>query len=253
VPLIFIFCFLNLFTWANEVNLSSQQVYLKKQKQNGHEQDIRANVKVKPDVHFGLEARYLERFSFFEKSFGLNFKFSPFSGLTLIARRNQGLKTTIIPRESTSLEGYYSLSAGFSPYLIAKKNIYSLTTTDMMIMGIEIEKYPRLIVIPTILLGQAQSNSPSSTKAISGYGIKIIYYEENQFSTSVFFSRGKEPSQGILGDSFNLISTETLGLSLAKDLISDYFRMELVLNQTHYQEIKNQFIAGTINLTWMFK
>jgi hypothetical protein len=147
------------------------------------------------------------------------------------------------------LSAYYSLAPGFTPYIFYRDNRYSVTRVHEARLGMEIEKFPHIIIIPQLMLGKATFKSPAGTETLHNYGLRAMYYEERKFTVFLFGYRGKEASQGIVGASNILVDTKSGGLG-GSWYFKDNFRTELVFDHTDYRQLKNQFLTTTLNLYW---
>ena len=235
---------------STDLFLSTQHVTITRQNETGwqHELSIRHDLGRKTAV--GLNGTYLERFSFFEKRIGAFLAYKASDRLTLEGRYYLGeTDNEILPRDQKVLSAYYALAPGFTPYLVYRDHRYSITRVHMANLGMEIEKFPNIILIPQVMVGRATIKSPAGTEDIHNYGLRAMYYEEKKFTAFVFGYRGKEASQGIVGRSNVLVDTRTGGLG-GSYYFRDDIRAELIFDHTDYEQLKNQFLTTTLNLYW---
>lgn len=247
--LIFIF---PLWGQTHEIQTITQHVNMRKQKQSGWQQDVLARIKASDNFDIGAQATYLERFNLFDERVGGFVIYRPDDHQwSLEARYLQGMGNEILPERQTVLSGYYSLGQGLSPYLYYNDSRYSTTTVHTVNAGVEIEKFPGFIIIPSLMMGKASFNAPEETKDVHSYGLRVVYYQEKKFAISAFAYQGKEASQGIIGESSSLVDTLTGGLGLAYFFTPD-FKSELTFDHTDYDQLGTEFHTTTLNLSWMF-
>ncbi len=246
--LIFIF---PLLAAAHEIQTITQHVNLRKQKESGWQQDLLARIELNKTFDFGIQSTYLERFDLFEKRLGGFIIYRPSDKWTLEARYLQGMGNEILPEKQTILSGYYALGEGLAPYVYYRDTRYSTTTLHTVNVGVEIEKIPGFIIIPSLMAGKASFNSPEETKDVHNFGIRVVYYKEKKLAVSVFGYQGKEASQGIIGESSQLVDTLSGGLAFAWFFTPD-FKSELTFDHTDYDQLGTEFHTTTLNLSWMF-
>jgi hypothetical protein len=160
------------------------------------------------------------------------------------------MENVILPEKQTILNSYYALAKGISPFISYRDTRYSATLVHSLGLGMEIEKIPNIIFIPLIMFGKATFISPARTKDIFSYGLRVIYYEEKNYSISIFGVQGREASQGVIGKATTLIDTLTGGLSLSY-FFNPYFKTELIFDHTNYKQLNNEFHTSSLNLTWI--
>ena len=238
---------------ASEVQWSVQHVKLKKQNLTGWQHDFYGKTEITPQLSAGLEGSYVERFSLYDTTYGgfLGYRFNEkFYGE---AHYTQGIGNKILTQRQSSLVGYYSLMAGFSPYIILKDSRYSDTTVQDATLGMEIEKWPHIILIPQVMLGKSKFKSDKSDEAIYSYGLRAIYYTENKYSAFIYGFKGMEASQGITGAVTNniRIASTTGGIGGSYHLMNN-LKAELSVEHTDYRELKNQFITTIFSLNYKF-
>ncbi len=247
---LFLLC-LSVNTYAHEIQTVTQHVNLRKQKTSGWQQDLLARIKVNDKVNVGGQVTYLERFDLYEKRIGGMVSYRPSERWTLEAHYLQGKGNEILPVKQTILSGYYAWLSGLSPYLYYRDSRYSSTTLHTVNAGMEIEKIPGVIIIPSVMFGKASFDSPKQTRDVHNFGIRAIYYQEKKYAVSVFSYKGKEASQGIIGESSKLVDTLTGGMSFTW-YFSPTFKSELAFDHTDYDQLKTEFHTTTLNLSWMF-
>lgn len=241
-------------SYAHEIQTTTQYINIKKQNQNddvGFQQDLNAKINFNRQFDFGLYGTYLERFSSFEKSAGASVFYRPQQNLTFEFKYLNGRGNEVLPEDLFSLNTYYSLIDGLSPFLLLRRSQYSQTNVNSAHFGIEVEKIPNIIFIPQVILGTAKFRNPSNTDSIYSYGFRGVYYQEGKFNLALFAFKGREASQGVIGSRAILIDTLTGGVAYAHFLGND-LKAEIVIDHTDYDSIKTQFLTTTINLTWMF-
>lgn len=243
-------CF-SLNTLAHEIQSVTQHVNLRAQKTSGWEQNLLARIEVNEKVNVGGQVTYLERFELFEKRVGGLVSFKPSEKWSLEAHYLQGKGNEILPEKQTILSAYYAWMSGISPYLYYRDSRYSGTTLHTVNVGMEIEKLPGIIIIPSIMLGKASFDSPEQTRDVHNYGLRAIYYQEKKFGVSLFAYKGKEASQGIIGESSELVDTLTGGGSFTW-YFTGSFKAELAFDHTDYDQLQTEFHTTTLNLSWMF-
>ena len=247
---VLLLCF-PLTTHAHEIQSVTQHVNLRKQKTSGWQQDLLARVEVNDKVNVGGQVTYLERFELFEKRLGGLVSYRPTDKWSLEAQYLQGKGNEVLPEKQTILSAYYAWMSGFSPYLYYRDSRYSRTTLHTVNAGMEIEKLPGIIFIPSIMLGKASFDSPEETRDVHNFGVRAIYYQEKKFGVSLFAYKGKEASQGIIGASSEMVDTLTGGGSFTWYFTGN-FKGELAFDHTDYDQLKTEFHTTTLNLSWMF-
>jgi hypothetical protein len=246
-----LFSFLSLSVFAHEIQSLSQYIHIRKQNDIGRQQELIAKMNINRKFDFGLQATYLERFSFFEKRGGVSVSYRPNHKWNVDIRYLHGVGNKILPQHQSILSTYYSLSKGLTPFFIFRDSKYSTTDLNTLNAGIEIELIPHMIFIPMLMGGKATFTSLSKTQDVHNYGMRAIYSLEQKFAFSLFGFKGKEASQGVIGQSTFLIETLSGGASMAYFFIPK-MRTELIFDHTDYKEIKTQFYTTTLNLTWIF-
>lgn len=236
---------------AHEIQFIGQHLKLNRQNETGWQSDVLARATVNRKFDVGLQGTYLERFNLNEKRAGAFVAYRPKDNIILEGKILLGDGNEILPNQDYFLNGFWGLSDGISPFLFYRNSNYSETHVQSARVGLEIEKISNIIIIPTFLAGKATFNTPATTKNIHNYGLKLVYYREQQYSFSVFGFKGKEASQGIVGESNFLVDTTTGGASASYYFIPS-LRTELVFDYTDYKELNNQFLTTTLNLAWRF-
>lgn len=236
---------------AHEIQTITQHVNLRKQKESGWQQELLARIELNKTFDFGAQATYLERFDLYEKRLGGFVIYRPSEKWTLEARYLQGMGNEILPEKQTILSGYYALGDGLAPYVYYRDTRYSTTTLHTLNLGVEIEKISGFIIIPSLMAGKANFNSPEETKNVHNLGIRVVYYKEKKYAVSIFGYQGKEASQGIIGESSQLVDTLSGGLALAW-FFTPLFKSELTFDHTDYDQLGTEFHTTTLNLSWMF-
>jgi hypothetical protein len=146
---------------------------------------------------------------------------------------------------------YHALADGISPYLLYQNSLYSITHLQTMRLGIEIEKIRSLIIIPQVMLGQAQFKDPTEVKEVNSFGLKVIYYKEQIYSLSAYAYKGVEAAQAIVGRSSETIETKSVGVGAGYYFFHD-IKTEFIFDYTDLGELDNQFLTSTLNLVWTF-
>lgn len=237
---------------AHEIQSITQHVDIKKQKETGWQQDVLATFNLSKKVTAGAQATYLERFSFYEKRAGLSLGYRPDEKWNLQFRYLQGMGNVILPEKQGIFSAYYSLASGLTPFVYLRDTRYSLTHLNTAQVGLEIEKIKHIILVPSVMFGKATFNSPSKTDDVQNFGLRAIYYIDQLFSLAVFGFKGREASQGIIGQSTVLVDTTSAGISGMTYFMQNKLRAELTIDHTDYDQLHNQFLTTTLNLTWMF-
>lgn len=249
---LFILCsFISLNIFADEIQTQTQHINIRKQDQIGWQQDLSAKINLNRKLDFGLQGTYLERFNFFEKRFGASVSYKPNSKWSFDLKYLQGIDNVILPEKQTILNSYYAFGEGISPFISYRDTKYSATLLHTLSLGMEIEKIPHIIIIPTAMFGKATFISPAKTEDVFSYGIRAIYYQERNFSYSIFAIRGKEASQGVIGKATELIDTLTGGLSFSY-FFTSFLKAEFIFDHTNYEQLNNEFHTTTLNMTWIF-
>ncbi len=236
---------------AHEIQSTTQHIWLHRQKKSGWIQTLRNRVELKRNFSIGGEGTYLERFGITDKQIGALTLYRPTPRWSLELRYLQGRGNKILPEKQTTTSAWYALEEGLSPFTILRDSRYSLTVVQTAQVGVEIEKIPHFIFIPTVMRGKATFSDSENTESVFSYGLRVIYYTENKYSFSVFGSQGREAAQGIVGQSSIGVNTLSAGFSAAC-FFSQELKGEFIFDQTDYKELKTQFTTSTLNLTWMF-
>ena len=244
--------FLSTSVFAHEVQLITQHIKINRQNETAWQFDALAKAVVNTKFEFGLQGTYLERFDLYERRAGAFAVFNPAPNLTFELRYLKGSEgVEILAHDSYSVSMYHALSAGLSPYISYQNSLYSITHLQMIRLGIEIEKFQNIILIPQVMLGQAQFDSPSEVKEVNNFGLKMIYYREQVYSLQAYAYKGTEAAQVIVGLSNKVIETKTAGVGAGYYLLPDV-KTELLFDYTDLGELDNQFLTTTLNLVWAF-
>lgn len=236
---------------AHEIQSITQYLNIRKTDQVGWLQDIIGRVNVNDKFDVGAQVSYLERFDLYENRVGGFVTYKPDDRWTFEARYLQGKGNEILPEKQTTLSTYFSLAPGYSPFVFYRDNRYSVTTVHTANLGVEIEKIPNFIFVPSFTVGRATFNSPAKSDDVYSYGLRAIYYQERRYSLTAWAYKGKEASQGIIGVSTILTDTLSGGLG-AGYWFTEGFRGELLFDHTDYDDLKTEFHTTTLNLSWMF-
>ena len=236
--------------FADEIQSVSQHISIRKQNETGRQQDLLAKITIDRKFDLGLQGTYLERFDLYEKRAGAFLVYRPQERWNLEFRYLQGIGSEILPERQSILSAYYAWAPGLTPFVFYRDTRYSSTHLHTVSLGLEIEKIPHLIFIPTTMLGKATFNTISETEDVHSFGLKIIYYSEQKFSFSIFGYKGQEASQGVVGRSSEMIDTLSGGITASVFLASN-LKSEIILDHTDYDQLNNQFQTTTLNLTWM--
>lgn len=236
---------------AHEVQSITQYLNIRRTDQVGWLQDIIARATINDKYDVGAQATYLERFDLYEKRLGGFVTYRPNKAWTFEARYLQGMGNQILPEKQTTLSAYHSLVEGLSPFLFYRDSRYTVTTVHTANLGLEIEKIPNIIFIPSFTIGRATFKSPAKSDDVYSYGMRAVYYKEQKYSFSAWAYKGREASQGIVGASTILVDTLSGGLGAAY-WWSSGFRAELLFDHTNYDQLKTEFHTTTLNLSWMF-
>lgn len=236
---------------AHEIQSVTQHVNVRKHDEIGWQQDLigRLNVNRKFDV--GFQGTYMERFDLYENRFGGFVTVRPTDRWTFEARFLQGMGNEILPEKDVTLSAFHSLADGFSPFLYYRDSRFSITHLHTLSLGLEIEKIPHIVIIPMVMGGRATFKDPAETDDVHNVGLKVLYYQENNYSVTAFGFWGKEASQAVVGRSTELVDTLTGGLAVAYYFTQD-FRGQLIFDHTDYDELKTEFHTTTLNLSRMF-
>lgn len=248
----FLAVFLSTFAFAHEVQMVTQHLKLNRQNASAWQSDLLARATFTPKFEAGLQGTYLERFDLYEKRAGGFFVFKPTPTLTLEAKYLKGDGVVeILPKDQYLITLYHSLAQGYSPFVTYQNSLYSITHLQSMKLGMEIEKFEHFIVIPQVMLGQAQFRDPGDVKEINSLGVRVIYYEEQKYSVTGFAYQGLEASQGIVGRSTSTIATKSIGGGGAYYFIPNV-KTELLFEYLDLGKLNNQFLTTTLNLAWVF-
>jgi hypothetical protein len=237
---------------AHEVQLITQHLDIRRQNKTAWQSDFLARAEVSRKFDVGLQATYLERFNFFEKRMGGFVTYRPKDNIIIEGKVLLGHKNSILPEKDYYLNTFFALAPGLSPFVFLRDSDYSVTHIRSVKLGLEIEKFANIILIPQLLGGKATFASPADTQNIFNYGLKVVYYKDSYYSVSIFGYKGQEASQGIIGASNFLVDTTTGGASVSYHFIPD-LKTELIFDYTDYRQLKNQFLTSTLNLAWRFE
>ncbi len=239
-------------SFATDLFVSSQHISINRQNETGWQHELQVKQDLSRKVYAGAGATYIERFSFFEKRYGAFVGYKPSDRLSVEARWYRGENDNqILPRDQKILSAYYAAAPGLTPYVVYRDYRYSVTRVHLASLGMEIEKFPNIILIPQVMMGKATFSTPAGTENIYNYGLRAMYYIEKKFTTFVFGFKGREASQGIVGQSNVVVDTLSGGLG-GSYFFRDDLRAELVFDHTNYKQLKNQFLTTTLNLYWTF-
>lgn len=237
--------------FSHEITSVTQHVNVRKFDEIGWQQDLigRLNVNRKFDV--GFQGTYMERFDIYDKRLGGFVTARPTDGWTFEARYLQGMGNEILPEKDVTLSAFHSLTDGISPFAYYRDSRFSVTHLHMGTLGVEIEKIPHFVFIPMVSFGKATFKDPAETDDVHTYGLNVIYYQEKNYSFSLFAYKGKEASQAIVGASTQLVNTLTGGASVGYYFNEDW-RGQLVFDHADYDELETEFHTTTLNLSRMF-
>ena len=237
---------------AHEVQFVTQHIKLNRQNKSAWQTDFLAKAILSPRWEAGLQATYLERFDLYENRAGAFVVFSPLPNLIIEARYLKGdSEAEILAQDQYSLSLYQSLTDGISPYLLYQNSLYSITHLQTIRLGLEIEKIRSLIIIPQVMLGQAQFKDPTEVREVNSFGLKVIYYQEQLYSFSLYGYKGIEASQALVGRSSQTIETKTVGVGGGYYFFNS-IKTELLFDYTDLGKLNNQFLTSTLNLVWIF-
>lgn len=244
--------FLSTSLQAHEVQVSTQHLDIKKQNETAWQHDIIGRAVLSRKFDIGLQATYLERFDLHEGRFGGFLIYHPKPGITLEFRYLNGQnENEILPEDQYNFSAYMAWQEGLTPFLLYRDARYSQTHLHALNLGLEIEKIRHIILIPQIMFGKATFNFPAETKDVHNYGLRAIYYHEGRFSLFAFGYKGKEASQGIIGQSNIIVDTLSGGLGTGF-YFTPTIRGEILIDHTDYEQLNNQFVTSTFNLQWVF-
>lgn len=244
--------FLSTSAAAHEVQLITQHIKLNRQQKTAWQLDALAKAVINPKFEFGLQGTYLERFNLFEKRAGAFAVFNPTPSLIFEIRYLKGFEDVeILAHDAYYVSIYHALSAGISPYISYQNSLHTITHVQMIRLGIEIEKFQNIILVPQVMIGQAQFNSPSEVREINNFGLKLIYYREQWYSLQAYLYKGIEAAQLIVGRSNKVIETKTAGVGAGYYFFPDV-KTEMLFDYTDFGELDNQFLTTTLNLVWAF-
>lgn len=234
---------------SSEIQSTTQHIQLKKQDLTGWQQDFMFKTNLNQKLDIGFVSSYLERFSLYDHAYGAFFAYRLSDRLALEARYVQGMGNLILPERESNITAYYALMAGVAPFITIKDTRYSDTKVQSASLGLEIEKWPNIILVPQVMWGKSKFESNGTSEDVYSYGLKAIYYVEEKFSLFAFAYKGMESSQGIIGASNILIRTTTGGLGGSYNF-SKSFKAELSVDHTDYRVLNNQFLTSTLNLNY---
>jgi hypothetical protein len=248
-----IIAFLSASAMAHEIQSLTQHVNIQRQNQEGWQQDLIGKVTASRKWDLGLQGTYLERFDLYEKRAGMMAAYRPTEAWTLEAKYLAATnKTEILPRNQAQLGAYFAYAPGLTPYLSYRDSKYSVTHLNQGALGIEIEKFQNILLIPQVMYGKVTFASPAQTRDIHNFGLRAIYYREKIYSLFLFGNKGTEASQGIIGESNIIVNTLTGGFGGSYYFVPQ-LKTELIVDYTDYHELKNQFLTTTLNLVWVFE
>ena len=247
----FFVAFLSSIAFAHEIHVSNQYIQINKQKSHGFQSTVIGTAEINQKWSLGLLANYLERFSFYENRLGALATYKPSDLFTIEARfiKAEG-GTKILPEDQYRMTVYHRLSEGLTPFFSYQDSTYSITHLQTVNFGMEIEKIKNFIVIPQLMMGQARFKDPIHSREVNSIGLKIIYSVENDYAFFLFGNKGIEASQSITGEAAKTLNTKTGGLG-ANYYINSTLKLEGLFDYTDYEELSNQFLTSTVNLTWM--
>lgn len=214
------------------------------------QQDLMGRTRLNRKVSVGVSGTYLERFDLVEKRGGALLGLKPNERLSVELGFQSGNGNNLLPETETSLQTYHMGREGLTPFFIYRDSRYSVTRLHSLNLGMEIEKIPQWVLIPTVFLGKATFNAPATTRDILSYGVRMTYFLETKYSLSIFSNRGMEASQGIIGRSTRLLDTFTGGVSCSYFILPE-IKTELTFDHTDYNQIRTQFHTTMLTLTWM--
>ncbi len=244
--------FLSTSALAHEVQLVTQHIKLNRQNKSAYQTDFLAKAVLSPKWEVGLQGTYLERFGLYERRAGAFVVYNPVPTLTFEARfLKANSDAQILAQDHYSLGIYHALAEGISPFLLYQNALYSITHLQSLRFGVEIEKIRSIIIMPQIMIGQAQFKNPTEVKEVNSIGLKVIYYKEKLYSLSAYAFKGIEASQALIGRSSQTIGTRSVGFGGGYYFFQD-IKMEFIFDYTDLGKLNNQFLTSTLNLVWNF-
>lgn len=250
--ILFFILFLSANVFPHELQFIGQHIKLNRQQESAWQSDVIGRATVNSNWELGFQGTYLERFDLYETRVGGLFKYRISPTLTFEARYLKGdSQVEILARDHYFLSLYHSLSQGISPFFIYQNALYSSTHVQSFRTGVEIEKIKQIILIPTLMFGQAQFKSPAEVSEVNSLGLRALYYEDLRYFFSVFAAKGIEAAQAVIGQSSQTVSTTTGGFSAGTWFYSK-LKAEFIFDYTDYDELNNQFLTSTLNLVWGF-
>jgi hypothetical protein len=250
--IVLLIVFRSAISFAHEVQVITQHIKLNRQNDSAWQSDVLAKAVLSPKWEAGLQGTYLERFDLYERRAGAFVVFTPIENLTFEARYLKGdSRVQILPQDQYSLSIYHALAEGISPFILYQNSLYTITHLQSLRLGVEIEKIPSLIIIPQVMLGQAQFKDPAEVREVNSFGLKLIYYKEQHYSVSLYGFRGIEASQSIIGNSSSTVATKTVGFGGGYYFFPN-IKTEFIFDYTDLGTLDNQFLTSTLNLVWTF-
>lgn len=244
--------FLSTLSFAHEVQVITQHIKLNRTSDTAWQSDFLAKAALSPKWEAGLQGTYLERFDFYENRAGGFVVYHPNPSISLELRYLKGeSEVQILPKDQYSVVLYHALTTGIAPYLIYQNSLYSITHLQTLGLGIEIEKIANFIIIPQIMIGQAQFKDPTEVKEVNNLGLKVIYYKERLYSLFLFANKGIQASQALIGLASETIETKSAGFGAGYYFIPN-LKAEYIFDYTDLGELDNQFLTSTLNLVWTF-
>lgn len=237
---------------ASEFRSTSQHSTINRLGQDkvSKQQDLFGKITLTRKLAVGFGGTYLERFNKMEKRGGVLVALKPTDSMSFELSYQKGNGNEILPVTETGLQSYIQWREGLTPFFLLKDTKYSVTHLRAVNLGMEVEKIPQWIVIPFVLFGKATFAEPATTRDILSYGLRVTYYTEMKYALSLFSSKGKEASQGILGRSTRVVDTLSGGVALSYYFIPD-LKTELKFDHTDYDQLRTQFQTTMLTLTWM--
>jgi hypothetical protein len=244
--------FLSGIVYADEIQFSNQYIQINKQKSHGFQSTAVGVSEINNKWSLGLVANYLERFSLYESRLGATATYRPNDLYSIEARfikAESGSK--ILPQDQYRVTVYHRLSEGLSPFFTYQDSAYSITHLRTFNLGMEIEKLQNFIFIPQLMIGQAKFKDPIHSKEVNSIGLKVIYSVEQNYAYFLFANKAIESAQSIQGELAETVNTKTTGLG-ASYFLNSNLKLEGLFDYTDYEELENQFLTTTFNLTWTY-
>lgn len=233
---------------AHEVTANASYLQMQRYNKSGRQAGLDGYIDLNSNQRIHLGGQYLERFDLFERIALVGFV-QKFENSYMKVDAEFGHNGRILPHHRFSIGGGQAILPGISLYEEFRTAQYTKTQLNEVILNVEIEKIPSIVIIPMIRLGNANFRDPNGTQKLFTYGLKGLYYKEDVGQVWVSLTKGQEPAQAVIGSFNEVLRSKTVAVG-GKYSWNSSLSSGLAVDYTDYDLINNQFMTTTLTTTW---